>query len=435
MKIEIAEVHIYKNKLVFGLNYSKKIRKYILKNSFFFEYDPSIDLSNVDESILTIPIVSMITPIAWAIGADVLINKIDRTYLHSLTKIEEVFKNFYPKFSFSNKIHVKNAVPNKFDGQRTGLLFSGGLDSVTSYIRHKDKIPDLIPVWGADIALNEKLFWEKAKAGLLSFANIDGVSVLPVKTNVREINEQLLKVEFTYSWWGIVSHGLLLLSLCAPITAIRKIGTIIIASSHTKEFKSPWGSHPLIDNNVSWANLEAIHDGYDMSRQDKLMYLSKGYSKYLSYLRACHSSALNYNCGLCEKCSRTIIGLTVARIDPKISGYCNMERRTFHRIKECLIKGRFNMGENETWMWMDIQKHIHEKFDNDKYNSKKYLKWLKQFDLSTYKINKLQYFLWTTYIFLKNRNIKNPVKLLMHHVYITFGQKLRIFKFWYTAPN
>ena len=71
MRIEVADVGIYGNKLVFKLDYSKPLRKYFVQKTFFVEYDRQLDISNVDESILVIPVISMIAPVAWAVGADV----------------------------------------------------------------------------------------------------------------------------------------------------------------------------------------------------------------------------------------------------------------------------------------------------------------------------------------------------------------------------
>lgn len=42
-----------------------------------------------------------------------------------------------------------------------GLLFSGGVDSLASYIRHREKKPNLIMIWGADIPISQEGFWRK----------------------------------------------------------------------------------------------------------------------------------------------------------------------------------------------------------------------------------------------------------------------------------
>ena len=88
-------------------------------------------MTNVDKSILYIPIVSSIITVAWAVGADIYIKELDKTYLNSLSKIKLVFEKWYPQFSFSTNIYAENFVSNQFNGERYGLLFSGGVDSQT----------------------------------------------------------------------------------------------------------------------------------------------------------------------------------------------------------------------------------------------------------------------------------------------------------------
>ena len=140
-------------------------------------------------------------------------------------------------------------------------------------------------------------------------------------------------------WWGSVSHGLTLLGLVAPLTALKKIKTVIIAATHTKDFKEPWGSHPLIDNNIRWADVRVIHDGYELSRQKKIRYYIIRYPHYLPYLRVCYFSRNNYNCGYCEKCLRTIIALILEGINPTrtCNFNVNINARFFNYVKDCFI--------------------------------------------------------------------------------------------------
>jgi hypothetical protein len=183
------------NKVVFNLEYSKNIRNYFLTGRVFVEYDS--DISDVEESILNISILSTVIPVAWGIGADIYIDKIDKTYLHSIHVIRDVFKKFYPKFSFSTSIHVKNVVSNEFDNKGVGLLFSSGLDSLTSYIRHEKERPELISIWGADIPCYERKFWEKVKKHICNFANQEKLTSHFIKTNMRDLlNEWVLTQKF-----------------------------------------------------------------------------------------------------------------------------------------------------------------------------------------------------------------------------------------------
>lgn len=399
------------NKVVFKLDYSKNLKEYFLTDTFFFEYDSKIDINNVDESILIIPILSTIIPIAWAVGADVYADKVDKTYLKSLIVTKDVFRNFYPQFSFSTDIHVKNIVSNEFGNEGAGLLFSGGIDSLTSYIRHKEKRPELISVWGADIPYYEKKFWKKVKMHIVNFANHEKLNIHFIKTNMKDINELLLTQKFKVKWWQEVSHGLNLLGLCAPLTT-EKIGTIYIASSGrgTKDAVT------LVDNNVSWADVKAVHDGYELSRMEKTKYIKK-YPECLPYLRVCCSSTSNYNCGRCEKCLRTITALVLEEMDPENCDFkVEINRKLFQYLKDCLIKGRFHLGENQIFIWKDIQKHIPEQINQDMYGSKEFFEWFKEFDLSKYKMNRLRYFFWMISYFAAERTLAKKIKWVMRSI-------------------
>lgn len=120
------------------------------------------------------------------------------------------------------------------------------------------------------------------------------------------------------SWWASVQHGLALLGMCAPLSAIHDVRHVFIASSVTKDptFNpgKPWGSHQLIDGNVAWADVKAVHDGANWSRQEKIRHEIKPYLENTGNYPAiivCNEPFRGdvFNCGRCEKCSRTTSAL------------------------------------------------------------------------------------------------------------------------------
>lgn len=88
---------------------------------FCAEYD--VDISNVPSSVLQVPVFSNIIKVAWAVGADVYIKELDKSYLNSLNQIRSVMSDWYPKLSFSTSIHVKNVVSNRFSNLGYGVTF------------------------------------------------------------------------------------------------------------------------------------------------------------------------------------------------------------------------------------------------------------------------------------------------------------------------
>jgi hypothetical protein len=84
------------------------------------------------------------------------------------------------------------------------------------------------------------------------------------------------------------------------------------------------GSHPLLDPNYSAATLRIRHDGITMSRLDKLRLIS-GWAMGLQRLRVCNRSEdyreRSINCGQCEKCVRTMLGLAALGVLDQTSAF------------------------------------------------------------------------------------------------------------------
>ena len=398
--IKIDELTIQeKRRLIFKLSFPIRIKKYFLSNSFYVEYDERID--HVDKSILQIPAISALATVAWAIGADIYVKELDKTYFQSLNKIKSIMKRWYPNFSFSSQINVERIVSNKFSNKGYALLFSGGIDSTTSYIKHRSKKPQLISIWGIFISPEQKTIWEKFKKKITEFSRQEKIKAHVVKTDVRRlINDKQLSVEFGLWWWPRVSHGLTMLGLCAPLTK-DEIGTVLIGSSDpVQDIKYPWGSTPFIDNNLSWADTKIIHDCTEFSRQEKIRYILKEYTKtkgHYPFLRVCNSSARvsskDLNCNKCEKCLRTIAGLVLEDIDPNMCGF-KINSRIFDYLKQSFVNHTLKMSENpgtilfgeasSTIRWKDIQSEIPDKICHNLHDSKEFFEWFRNFDLKKY---------------------------------------------------
>lgn len=388
MYIELKELKTRDKSLVFKLTYSKGIRKYFIENFLYVKYDKKIDV--VNKSILNIPAISNIVTLAWAVGSDIRVEELDETYLKALNKVKLIMNKWYPKLSFDTKIDVKKTSSNNFSNSGYGLLFTGGIDSSASFIRHKDKKPILISIKGPQTGLAKEKVWENYKRRLIDFAKYEGVEIDLVESNMRTfMDDRLLNAKFGRylidSWW-VFRHGISLLGLCSPLTAVENIGNLLIASTHTREFKYPWGSHPLIDENISWADVHVTHDGYELSRQGKIRYLLKNFIEQTvekigdyPFLKICDLS--EPPCGKCDKCLHAITALVLENIDPNKCGF-KISSKTFDYIKQFLIKGNVRAtGSME--LWKDTQSHIPEVIDHNLYDSKDILEWLRDFDISS----------------------------------------------------
>jgi len=390
--IKISNVTASDNKLEVKLEFSKEVGKYFFKNSFEVYYDTNIE--KVDESILSIPAVCATVPIAWATGADLYAEKLDETFLSSLPEIRKVFEGFYPKFSSSGNIHVQKIIANKFNNTQTALLFSGGVDSFVSYITHKDEHPILITLLKPANSNYNKEYHNKVRDFHRKFAQQEGLDIQFIETKMIDelsdtLNNRLLKRRFkVINWWGRVSHGLISLGLCAPLT-VERIGKVTLAPSYPKKIKKPHGSHFLSYTDFSWADVNVVYDVGDLTRQGKIRHVLKANPQYHKYIRSCLFSNEGRpdlrECGYCEKCLRTSTGLILEGIDPN---ECNFD------IKNDIldyIKNLFLAGSIRTniFTWQGIQSHIPDTINNDKvsqkYHAKQFFEWLREFDLTNYK--------------------------------------------------
>jgi len=431
MEISLDSPHVSRNEIQYRLHFPKTLKKYFLKDTSYVRYDSGLDLRNADIGILAIPMVAAIAPIAWAVGADIRLCEIDATFLQSLVKVKDAYRIFYPNFSFSGDIRAEKTIINKFGGDGTRMLFTGGVDSLTSYLRHRQKKPELFSVWGlGDIPPFEEKFWNTMWTGICSFADGEGVAAFQIKTDMLgNLNRELLSKDFGVSWFSNAAVGLFLLGLCAPATAVRGTGTVIIAASNTEDFKGPPGTHPLIDNNVSWADVRVFHDGYELSRQQKLKYLCKpDNARYLSHLRVCWEWVLNRNCGNCEKCFRTITGLALEGVDPDNCNF-DIDETTFPYIMDCFLKGKISLDEDRLFMWRDIQKHIPETVEADISGSREFLTWLRGYVLSQHRANRLCKYIWELNHLYRNKRFKIQYikRKIRCYYYIAFA-RLKLFQ-------
>jgi hypothetical protein len=134
------------------------------------------------------------------------------------------------------------------------------------------------------------------------------------------------------------------------------------------------------------------------------------------------------NCLKCEKCSRTIIGLLAAGIDPEKCGF-NINGKNLNYIKDSLKKGVFfskrGLIERPVKMinriypifeWEDIQKNLSSDFEDDQYKSVNFFGWFRNFNVKE-RANKISFtklpklFLYSVFDLLAPLSVILPVQL------------------------
>jgi len=214
--------------------------------------------------------------------------------LHArLPLILKYFQQWNPDFNIPAVTARLEPVP-----ARPGMVissFSGGVDSMFTFKRHRDEITHLMVL---DCFDEEGVMepFEPVVEKAERFAAGQGKTLLPVSTNIRQVTEAE-NISFDYL------HGPALCTLATAFGADK----FFIPSSHTASTLKPWGSHPLIDPLWSTATTGIEHEGLEISRAEKTRTLSV-HPDLLSHLQVCWNSKL-INCGKCSKCIRTMLVL------------------------------------------------------------------------------------------------------------------------------
>lgn len=316
----------------YEVNFSvpNKIQKFFRTTAFLLECP---DAGKVPDSIIAIPIVANLIPFAWIFDCELKVESLDKEFYLALPEIKKGYINMLPKLNFAGSIEINNIVDNSKERGCGSplLLFSGGVDAWCTLTRHIDEHPWLVSIWGADIRCSNITGWRIVDDYSKDVARSLNIGYSYVKSNFWEmINYRILDsspimTKAGYGWWHDVQHGIALLSLTSPLAYAKKSRIVYIASSNTEKDKGKYvcASDPTIDNHFAAFTFRASHDGYELTRQDKVDTIVRYAKKTIVpvNLRVCFNVQSGRNCCRCEKCGRTILEILAAKGDPLKLGF------------------------------------------------------------------------------------------------------------------
>lgn len=322
----------------------------------------SIELSRIPREILLLPAIFNLAPVAWAKGFDLEVPFRCEAMEQGLGEIRSEFARLYPNTVWHDSVSFTGdrlELPERHSGALA--MYSGGVDSVATILRHLEERPELVLL---EMSRTETVARENAREQARQFADSLGLALHVLPTNAGSFLD-LSKLYLPdlqkerISWWSGVQHGLGISAMAAPIAWARGADKVYLAASYTKEYRSPWGSAPEIDNHVNWPGARVVHDSFDWSRQEKLRHLvhDRPLDRARPFLAVCtRPLAGQVNCSRCEKCLRTMTGLMVEGESPADWGFDADVETAIDRLTSAFGKRKVGILDDQLFMWTDIRK-------------------------------------------------------------------------------
>ena len=216
--------------------------------------------------------------------------------LKSLSKIWHRWWGGKPK-RFRTKVRSDDPIASPERG--TAVFLSLGVDSFHTLL-NLPGIEHIVYVAGYDVKLADVSRLERIEKSLRTVGDARGMKVTFVRTNLREH-----PVFAALPWERF--HGAALAAVGHLLA--ESVHKIVISSTYPRQFFRPWGSSWKTDHRWSSSILEVAHFGEDLWRFEKLERIADD-PMLRAHLRICweHRNE-ELNCGRCEKCMRTMLGL------------------------------------------------------------------------------------------------------------------------------
>ncbi len=241
---------------------------------------------------------------------------VDPLLARNVRELMAIWQSWYPRLHVAPVV-VPSGLPapraEAAPRRRTGLFFSGGVDSFFTLLRNDAPeigsfpVDDLIAIHGFDILLENERTFESHRRLLERVAAETGKTLIPVGMNLRRTRLRELAMGGLWHGCALASIGLLLED---------RFERLLVAASLEYPKLEPWGSHPMTDPLLSTSRTSFLHDGAGFERWEKLEFLA-GFDVALRSLRVCSRDASEGNCGECEKCYRNMIILEVLGALPR----------------------------------------------------------------------------------------------------------------------
>ena len=250
------------------------------------------------------PYIMSVLPVAMQLGLPVQApGSVAASFMDYLERTQRLFRFFFPTLhhvDIAVSVAQDEAPHAAMDQRGAGLFFSGGVDSFYSLLKHQAEVTQLIYVHGFDTLLANPTARALNARALRHAAAEAGKQFFELETNVRSMIDP-------YQRW--LHPTATSVQFAIALTVMPQFHTIFVAENYP--YSGEWSrqQEPTVPGAAGPA---VVFDGVDAMRLEKIQSISSS-PLAMRWLRVCWQNlGVTYNCGRCEKCLRTMIGLEIA---------------------------------------------------------------------------------------------------------------------------
>ncbi len=149
----------------------------------------------------------------------------------------------------------------------------------------------------------------------------------------------------------------------------------------------PYGTHPLIDNEINFAGSTVYHDLGDLDRLEKINLITrvcKQNDLAIPRLRVCWGNDKEGgNCTRCEKCLRTINELLIMEKNPKDFGF-ELGIKTAIKLTQDFFNTNLTLKTRQLWHWECLQNKAAQKIEVLELSLKNHWIWVNNLHLERF---------------------------------------------------
>lgn len=354
--IEVSEPK-YKSEHLVGIEFDIPwgLRRYFSETELELGYE--FDVTEIPKSIFSIPALTLICPVAWALGANVYAGHVDKECVENLDEVRDGLETLYPDvFNLDSELHATPIESKPKSTDRSALLFSGGVDSTTAFYRRRDEDLTLINILQKRDSEQKK---ERQTNYISTFSKAKGIDSTEIYTNAHSVPSKKLMLDFrkklARDWWNAVHYGIYYNAVCAPFAFRYGVSNLYQASSYTSNRTLP-EAQPFVVESLTWSGTTCEITEPNMKRHEKIEMISDFVSENSEIsISSCYDRSQRQNCMDCEKCFRTALGAAAVGVSPGSIGF-NVTESTISNMKKYLQKHEFTGFHAH--MWSEIQERV-----------------------------------------------------------------------------